>query len=107
MNNKDTIVAGPPLEVTEEDEEVPEDKESRVGKRLSELTTKRVVILVLVLIFCVPLFQSNYYFDPDPGVSMGIQMIYDMSVQRVSLVTIESTVKDYINMNKGSLNLIK
>lgn len=100
--SKDTAGGGsPPLDIPEEDEEVPVDKESRVGKRLSELTTKRVVILVLVLIFCVPLFQSNYYFDPEPGVSMGIQIIYDMSVKSVSKTTIENTAKEFITMNKG------
>ena len=30
-------------------------KESRVSKRLSELTTKRTIILVLTLIFIIPL----------------------------------------------------
>ena len=59
------------------DPEVQEEqtKESRVGKRLSELTTKRVVILVLSLIFCVPLFDSAYYFDVDKGYTIGIQYL--------------------------------
>lgn len=61
--------------------EEPEEttKESRVGKKLSELTTKRVVILVLVLIFIVPLFQSNYYFDDDKAYTIGIKTLATMS----------------------------
>ena len=61
--------------------EEPEDrKESRVGKKLSELTTKRVVVLVLILLFCVPLFQSSYYYDPDKGYTMGIKILAEMAM---------------------------
>ena len=38
--------------------------ESRVGKKLSDLTTRRVIILVLTMLFSVPLFSTNtYLFD--------------------------------------------
>ena len=40
-------------------------KESRVGKQLSNLTIKRVVTIVLLLMFIVPLFTTDYWFDPD------------------------------------------
>jgi hypothetical protein len=90
-----------PIEVTEEDEELVNKRESRVGKRLSELTTKRVVILVLLLIFCVPLLQADYYFDPDPAITIGIQTLYDMSIQGLSQNTIETTARDVISMNKS------
>ena len=44
-----------------------EFKESRVSKQLSNLTTKRVIIIVLLLLFVMPLFSSDYFFDwPDP-----------------------------------------
>jgi len=38
-------------------------KESRVGRRLSELTTKRVILLVLILLLVIPLFTSDMYFE--------------------------------------------
>lgn len=50
----------------------PNKKESAVGKRLSELTTKRVIILVLLLILFVPLFDSGSYFDPNPSYIYGL-----------------------------------
>ena len=49
-----------------------ETKESRVGKKLSELTTKRVIILVLTLLLCVPLFSSDYYYEIDKGFTYDI-----------------------------------
>jgi preprotein translocase subunit SecF len=43
----------------EEDIEVPQ--ESKVGKKLSDLTTKRTIILVLAMLFSVPLFSDSTY----------------------------------------------
>ena len=40
-----------------------EVKESRVSKKLSELTTKRVVFLVLIVILVIPLLQVDLYFE--------------------------------------------
>ena len=39
-------------------------KESRVSKALSDITTRRVIIVILVLLFIVPLFSLDYYNDP-------------------------------------------
>lgn len=38
--------------------------ESRVGKKLSDLTTKRVILLVLVMLLILPLFEADFYIDP-------------------------------------------
>lgn len=59
-------------EMEEEDQDL---KESRVGKKLSELTTKRVVVLVMILIFIVPLFSADYFFDKDKAHIIIIEQI--------------------------------
>ena len=46
-------------------------KESKVGKKLSELTTKRVIILVLALLLIIPLFHTNYYYDDQKSFILG------------------------------------
>ncbi len=38
--------------------------ESNTSRILSELTTQRVIVLVIVLTFCLPLFDNNSYTDP-------------------------------------------
>lgn len=76
-------------------------KESRVGKKLSELTTKRVVILVLVLIFIVPLFQSTYFFDPDKAYTIGIKVLANMAVSGV--IPYETFMQMYTNYTASSL----
>jgi len=42
-------------------------KESRVSKKLSEITTKQVIIMVLTLILLMPLFASDYWNSPPTG----------------------------------------
>jgi hypothetical protein len=41
--------------ITEEEKEMVEE-ESKVGKHLSDLTTRRVIVLVFVMLFSAPLF---------------------------------------------------
>ena len=49
------------------------NKESRVGKKLSDLTTKRVIILVLVLVVFTPFFSADYWFDPVQSFEIGLK----------------------------------
>jgi hypothetical protein len=44
-----------------DDEEIKIPEESKVGKKLSDLTTRRVIILVLSMLFSVPLFMPSTY----------------------------------------------
>lgn len=37
------------------------EEESKVGKKLSDKTTKRVIVLVLTMMFSVPLFMMTTY----------------------------------------------
>jgi len=46
--------------------------ESRVGKRLSDLTTKRVIFLVLAMLLILPLFDAEFYVDPVRSWDYGI-----------------------------------
>ena len=52
-----------PLNAIEEEPEketaIPE--ESKVGQKLSDLTAKRVIVLILGVMFCIPLFSTTMY----------------------------------------------
>ncbi len=63
----------------EEMEDPTEMKESRVSKKLSDLTTKRVIIIVLLLLFIMPLFSADYFFDPPKSVELSTKILKDMS----------------------------
>ena len=49
-------------------------QESKVGKKLSELTTMRVIVLVLIMIIILPFFDLSMYTDID-GTQIGLQII--------------------------------
>eukprot|EP00445_Apocalathium_hangoei_P017731 CAMPEP_0203913236 /NCGR_PEP_ID=MMETSP0359-20131031/54257_1 /ASSEMBLY_ACC=CAM_ASM_000338 /TAXON_ID=268821 /ORGANISM="Scrippsiella Hangoei, Strain SHTV-5" /LENGTH=920 /DNA_ID=CAMNT_0050839337 /DNA_START=356 /DNA_END=3118 /DNA_ORIENTATION=- len=53
--------------------------ETRVGKKLSEMTTRRVIVLVLVMLFVMPLFQTSFHGFEDLRTSadMGVELVYD------------------------------
>lgn len=55
-----------------EDFELPE--ESKVGKKLTDLTTKRVIILVLSMTIAILLFNPTFYYDPLSSMSFGIMI---------------------------------
>ena len=62
--------------VGEEKIEIP--SESRISKKLSELTTKRVILLSLLLIFFLPLFNSDTYVEAERSYDISLQMLYDL-----------------------------
>ena len=49
------------IEALNEKDVVPQ--ESKVGKKLSDLTTRRVIILVLAMLISVPIFSDSTYKD--------------------------------------------
>lgn len=80
---------------------IPEDNESKVGKKLSDQTTRKVVILVLVMLFSQPAFAvSTYITEPDsyrfglqlcealgPLTPAGTQVFMDIKENQVKLST--------------------
>jgi len=53
-------------------------KESVVGKKLLDYTTRRVIILVLAMLFSVPLFSVGSYLDDPNSYSYGLSLILEL-----------------------------
>mmetsp|Transcript_26236 Transcript_26236/g.59346 ORF Transcript_26236/g.59346 Transcript_26236/m.59346 type:complete len:769 (+) Transcript_26236:763-3069(+) len=52
------------------------EAESRVGKKLSDMTTRRVIVLVLLLLFSIPNFQAeNWYSKSVSSQEMGADAV--------------------------------
>lgn len=47
----------------DDEDDIGSGKESAVSKKLSEMTTRRVILLVLTMLFVLPWFQTNAYAD--------------------------------------------
>ena len=52
--------------------------ESRVGKKLSEITTKKVIILVLVMLFSSMLFKSGSYLEEPDSFNFGLILVQSL-----------------------------
>lgn len=50
-------------------------KESYVGKKLNDSTTKKIIILVLFLIFSFPIFSFKTYIDEPEGFNSGLELL--------------------------------
>lgn len=55
--------------------EEPLPEESKIGKTLSEVTTKTVIIMVLIVMLSVPLFTFNTYADESTSFQIGLDYI--------------------------------
>lgn len=84
-----------------------EYKESRVGKKLSDLTMKRVIILVITLVFIVPLFSSSYYNETDYDYTIQLKIMTQMSdSSNINTTEILQLFQNYINYNQYRSNPI-
>ncbi|CAG9322321.1 unnamed protein product [Blepharisma stoltei] len=58
------------------DLKIPE--ESKIGKKLSELTTKRIIILVLSVMIMLPFFSTTFYNESNASYEYGLEVINDL-----------------------------
>jgi hypothetical protein len=89
-----------------EDEMIPE--ESRVGKKLSDLTTKRVIILVLAMMFSVPIFSMSTYRDENDSFDFGLAVInfFSADPEGVQFQTAyETYLNEHINIRTPVISL--
>ena len=50
-------------------------KESHVGQKLSDLTTRRVIVIVLIMMFSVPILTLDTYREEPNSFKYGLQLI--------------------------------
>ena len=50
-------------------------EESKVGKKLSDLTTKRLIIVVLAMLFSVALFDVTTYLETPNANEFGLNLL--------------------------------
>jgi hypothetical protein len=61
-------------EKREEGQQILVPEESKVGKKLSDLTTRRVIILVLSMMIGIILFNSSFYYEMLNSMDFGIKI---------------------------------
>ncbi len=51
------------------------NKESKVGQKLGDLTTKKMILIILAMLFSVPLFDVTSYINPPTSYQIGLAML--------------------------------
>lgn len=73
-NNED-ITAEELAQIHEKNAKKDIPKESHVGQQLSDLTTRRVITIVLIMMFSVPILTLNTYIEDPNSFEWGLQLI--------------------------------
>lgn len=87
-------------EAQEGDKDEPLPEESKIGKTLSDVTTKTVIIMVLVVMLSVPLFSFDTYADETTSFQGGLDYIclYDSNPNGTAF---ESTYTSYLTRHRS------
>ncbi|EGR29009.1 hypothetical protein IMG5_165180 [Ichthyophthirius multifiliis] len=76
-------------------------KESRVSIILSDLTTKRVIIIVLLLLFLMPLFSAEYFYELPMSMDLATQQIKMIIEEKTTIDQIKQQFQDIINQHQS------
>ncbi|OMJ77735.1 hypothetical protein SteCoe_22604 [Stentor coeruleus] len=88
----------------EEQEQLKEElqnlgQESRVGKKLSEVTMKRVILIVLIMLFLLPMFEYDFYASSQTSWEYGVNELQKF----LNNDGFEIVKNQYINYHKNDL----
>lgn len=91
-------------QVEEDDEEIIVEEnnfnpESKVGKKLSEVTMKRLILIVLVLLFLLPFFESSYYYSVITSWDFGSANLNEF----IGFEAFEEVKNTYIDYHKDDI----
>jgi len=79
---------------------------SHVGKRLADLTTRRLIILVLTMVIILPLFRADAFEDEtDVYQTFGLSAVHRLTFAGVSEANLKSQLQEYVQESGILLNL--
>lgn len=73
-------------------------KETRIGKQILERTVKIAVVMVLILVFCGPLFSSTFFYADTRGYVIDIKIMSNMEPNNTDQATLMSFYNTYIDI---------
>ncbi|EAR97903.2 cation channel family protein (macronuclear) [Tetrahymena thermophila SB210] len=72
------------------------NQETKVGKALSDVTIKRVIVIVLCIMFSIPIFTYDTYTDPATSYQGGLSLIYQ---NKPSPIVYQNSISLYTSFN--------
>lgn len=77
-----------------------DQEESKVGKKLSDLTTRRVLILVILMLLFVPIFTINTYKEENTYFEYGLDLVGEYA-GNMSSTTYKTLFQSYVDEHKN------
>jgi class 3 adenylate cyclase len=74
-------------------------QESKVGKKLSEVTMKRVILIVLAMLFLLPLFETDFYLSEQTSWTFGVENMKSF----LNLEGFEEVKNKYVKYHKKDI----
>ena len=87
-------------EKKKKNEKNPDLAESKVGQKLSDLTTQRVIIIVLCIMISIPLFDTGTYSESQTSYDVGLSLIYRNYPSNVALT--QASMQLYLSFHNVS-----
>lgn len=78
------------------------DVESKVGKKLSEVTMKRVILIVLIMLFLLPFFDIDFYYSAQTSWVYGVSELDNF----LNLPSFDQVLHEYISYHKKDIRPI-
>lgn len=92
------------ISISDEDLEAALSKESKIGQILSEMSIKKIIIIILLLMFVIPLFNIDVYRDSENAWDYHLKNQMELLLLPPSTIStasisklINSTIQNYIN----------
>ncbi|CAI2384587.1 unnamed protein product [Moneuplotes crassus] len=85
-----------------------DQEESQVGQKMSDLTTRRVLVLVILMLLCVPLFTINTYKEENAYFEYGLDLVESKTENMMSPVYIdlfESYIAEHKDIPMPAINV--
>jgi len=79
-------------------------KESRVGKKLSDLTIKRTVLMVLALLMFIPMFSDDFFFNPNSAFDYETTfMVKFLNDNKVSQAAVDAYLASFTSQETSNI----
>jgi class 3 adenylate cyclase len=76
-----------------------DQEESKVGKKLSDITTRRVLVLIILMLLFVPIFTVNTYKEENEYFAYGLELVEEYA-DKMSSKTYKLLFQSYIDEHK-------
>lgn len=77
-----------------------DQEESKVGKKLSDITTRRVLVLIILMLLFVPIFTVNTYKEENEYFVYGLDLVEEYA-DKMSSNTYKILFRSYIDEHKS------